>query len=195
MALPKINLERIPPFVKTLLLIVPLIIVFLLLNYLVLSTKARVLDAIKKEVNKLEADIGNSKRQLVNFKPLSELENKEIAETTEAFQRMIQSLRTVREVYDRITSKAVTCGIMDLSIDPSYLSMQSEEVVKVEGLLGLDRYRSYMKLNFHCELKSLGCFLEGLTAGEDYLLIESLTIKRELPKPGVELVLKLFTRS
>ena len=193
--MPKIGLEKLPSFVKTLLLIVPMLIVFLLLNFRVLDTQGRRLEAAKGEVDKLRTEITKSNRQLVNFKPLSELEKKEVAETTEAFQEMVKSLRTVREIYDKITTRAVSCGIVDLSVDPSYMAKQEEEVVKVENHLGLDQYRSYMKLNFHCELKSLGCFLEGLTVGEDYLLIESLTIKRELPKPGVELVLKLFTKS
>ncbi len=195
MELPKIGLGRIPPFIRPLLLIVPLLVVFLLLNFLVLGPRARKLEAAKKEVDKLRADITKSKQQLVNFKPLDEMEKKDIAETNEAFQLMMKSLRTVREVYDSITSRAVSCGINDLSIDPSYNPRQAEDIIKIENQLGLDRCRVFIKLNFHCEMKSLGCFLEGLTEGEDYVIIESMTIKRELPRPGVELVLKLFTKT
>ncbi|HHT9152397.1 MAG TPA: hypothetical protein ACFYEM_02535 [Candidatus Hypogeohydataceae bacterium YC40] len=195
MALPKISLERLPQFAKILLLIVPMTIVFVLLNLLVLGPKAGRLETAKGEVNKLYMEIIRDKQQLATFKPFSEEETKEIAETKESFQLMTKSLRTVREVYDKITKKAVSCGISDLSIDPSYRPLQVEEILSMETQFGMDKCRSFLKLNFHSDLKSLGCFLTGLTGGEDHLIIESLTIKRELPKPSVELVLKLFTKS
>ncbi|MEK7242469.1 MAG: hypothetical protein AAB048_06820 [Planctomycetota bacterium] len=195
METPKISLEKIPPFVKILLPIVPLLVVFLFVNSRFLSAKAHKLEAAKGEENKLQLEITKNKQKLAGFRPPSELEEKEVAETAESFQRLAKSLRTKREVYDKVTNRAVSCGIVDLSIDPSYRSMQSGDTVKVETQLGLDQYRSYMKLNFHCESKSLGCFLEGLTGVENYIIIESLIIKRELPRPGVELVLKLFTKS
>ncbi|HHT9131664.1 MAG TPA: hypothetical protein ACFYED_04180 [Candidatus Tripitaka californicus] len=195
MEIPKISLEKIPPFVKTLLPIVPLLIVFLLVNSRVLGAKAHKLEAAKGEENKLQLEIVKNKQKLVGFRPFSELEEKEVTETAASFQRLTKSLRTKREVYDKVTNRAVSCGIVDLSIDPSYRPSQAGDTIKVETQLGLDQYKSYMKLNFRCEFKSLGCFLEGLTGAEDYIIIESLTVKRELPRPGVELVLKLFTKS
>lgn len=195
MEMPKISLEKIPPFVKILLLIVPLLIVFLFVNSRFLGAKARKLEAAKGEENRLQLEVTKNRQKLAGFRPPSELEEKEIEETAASFQRLAKSLRTNREVYDKVTNRAVSCGIVDLSIDPSYIPKQAEDTVKVETQLGLDQYRSYMKLNFHCESKSLGCFLEGLTGAEDYIIIESLIIKRELPRPGVELVLKLFTKS
>jgi Tfp pilus assembly protein PilO len=195
LALPKISLEKLPPFVRTLLLIAPITIAFLLINLFVLGPKARRLEAAKTEVNKLRTEINKNRQQLADFQPLSEQEKTEMAEAEEVFQLMVGSLRSVREVYDKITTKAVSCGITDLSIDPSYKPHQAQEILRIETELGVEQYRSYMKLNCHCELKSLGCFLRDLTGGEDYIIIESLIIKRELPKPGVELVLKLFTKS
>lgn len=195
MAPPKISLKRLPPFVRILILIVPLLTAFLLINFLILNPKARRQKAAKEEISRLHMEITRNKQQLAGFKPLSEAEIKEIAETEELFQHMVNSFTTAREVYDKITNKAVACGISDLFMDPSYRPRQAEEIIRKETELGLDQHRTYMKLNFHCELKYLGCFLEGLTRGEDYLIIESMTIKRELPKPGIELVLKLFTKS
>ncbi|HLA37811.1 MAG TPA: hypothetical protein VJZ02_05015 [Candidatus Brocadiales bacterium] len=195
METPKISLGKIPPFVKILLPIVPLLVVFLFVNSRVLGGKVRKLEAAKGEENRLQLEIAKNKQRLTGFRPLSELEDKEIVETAGAFHRLTKSLRAKREVYDKVTNRAVSCGIVDLSIDPSYRPDQAGDTIKAETQLGLDQYRSYMKLNFHCESKSLGCFLEGLTGAEDYIIIESLIIKRELPRPGVELVLKLFTKS
>lgn len=195
METPKISLEKILPFVKILLPIVPLLVVFMLVNSRFLDAKAHKLEAAKGEKNKLQLEIAKNKQKLTGFRPPSELEEKEAAETAASFHRVVKSLRPKREVYDKVTNRAVSCGIVDLSIDPSYMPNQAGDTVKVETQLGLDQYRSYMKLNFHCESKSLGCFLEGLTGVENYIIIESLIIKRELPRPGVELVLKLFTKS
>ncbi|MDI6760825.1 MAG: hypothetical protein QMD05_08355 [Candidatus Brocadiaceae bacterium] len=194
MEMPKISLE-IPPFVKILLPIVPLLAVFLFVNSRVLGGKVRKLEAAKVEENKLQLEFTKSRQKLTGFRPFTELEEKEVTETAESFQRLAKSLRTKREVHDKVTNRAVSCGIIDLSIDPSCMPKQTGDTTKVETQLGLDPYRSYMKLNFHCESKSLGCFLEGLAGAEDYIIIESLTVKRELPRPGVELVLKLFTKN
>jgi hypothetical protein len=199
--LPKISIEKLsikalPPYVKTLLLIVPITIVFLLLNFLFLTPKSKQLKKAKEETNKLQAEINKNKQQLASFKPLSEPERKEIAETEETLQLMLKSLGTVREVYDKITNRAVSCGINDLSIDPSYRPpLQAGEIIDIENQLGLEQHRTFIKLKFHSELKSLGCLLDNLLGGEDFLIIESLSIKRELPRPAIELVLKLFTKS
>jgi hypothetical protein len=139
-------------------------------------------------------EILKHKQQLADFRPLDEQEIKNIAETKETLQLIKNSLKTATEVYDKIAKQSVSCGIPDLSIDSSYRPHQAEEIVSMDKDLGLDEYRSYLKLNFHCELKALGCFLEGLTAEGNYLIIESLTIKRELPKPRVELVLRPLQR-
>ncbi len=185
---------KIPLFVKILLLLVPITMAFLLVNLLVIGPKAKRLKSAKEELNRLQLEINRHKNQLADFQPLSTLEIKEIRQTKEELLLVSKSLKTVRDVYDKITSNAVQCGISDLSIDPSYRPLQEEEILGLEAKLGLDQHRSYIKLSFHCELKSLGCFLKGLTGGENYLIIESLTIKRELPKPSAEIVLKVFTK-
>ncbi|HHT9118647.1 MAG TPA: hypothetical protein ACFYD1_08435, partial [Candidatus Hypogeohydataceae bacterium YC38] len=76
--MPKISLEKIPPFVKILLLIVPVLIVFLIVNSYVLSAKARKLEAAKGEENKLQMEVAKSKQKLTGFRPFTELEEKEV---------------------------------------------------------------------------------------------------------------------
>lgn len=187
-------MERLPKALQIWLLLIPIFIATCLIYFLVLSPKARDIEKTKSAIHKVQMEIKAERQILASFEPLTDEERGRIKVAKRAISSSIDALSTINPVYDRLTHRARSCNIADISIDPTYTPPgERAEFMDTEATLGIDNYRSFIKLTFHSDFESLGCFLQDIEK-KGNTLIASLTVTRELPKPKIELILKVFAK-
>lgn len=189
----KDRFQRFPKFLRIILLILPIFFFGALIYYFLISPKAAEVERLKRDIKTTENDLNRNKQLLLTMTPLTEKEKKEISNSKEALSSLVEGLGQVNEIYNRLTAKATSCNILDVSLDPTYVPKEGA-ISGVENLLGLAGNRSFSRVSFHSSFRNLACFLEGISGTKKDVMIESMTIEREQPMPSVALVLKTFSK-
>lgn len=187
----KDRFKRFPKLLKTVLLILPILFLGALIYYFLVIPKAAEVEKLKLDIKTVENDLNRNKQLLQTMTPLSEKEKKDISNVKQELSSIIEGLGPTNEIYDRLTARATSCNILDISLDPTYIP---KGVSGAESLLGMADYRSFVKVSFHSSFRDLACFLGSISGTKKDLMIESLTIEREPPTPSVVLVLKTFAK-
>ncbi|HHT9118262.1 MAG TPA: hypothetical protein ACFYD1_06495 [Candidatus Hypogeohydataceae bacterium YC38] len=193
MPLLKDRFQRFPKLLRIILLILPIFFSGALIYYFLIIPKSAEVEKLKRDIKTVENDLNRNRQLLQTMTPLSEKEKKDISNTKQALSSIVEGLGPTNEIYNRLTARATSCNILDVSLDPTYIPTEGA-VPGGESILGLAGYRSFAKVSFHSSFRDLACFLEGISGTKKDVIIESMTIEREHPIPSAVLVLKFFTK-
>ncbi|MFQ5957009.1 MAG: hypothetical protein ACE5KK_04490 [Candidatus Brocadiales bacterium] len=195
MALLKGKLEKLPKTLRIWLVFIPVFVVACLVYFLVLSPKARDVERIRSDISRVQTNIIAERRLLASYEPLTDEERGRIKVANRGISSLMDDLGTIDRSYNRLTNQARNCNIVDIAIDPTYTPAPDEgaEFINTEATIGFDSYKSLIKITFHSDFESLGCFLRDIEKNKD-TLIQSLTVTREFPNPKIELILKVFAK-
>lgn len=189
-ALPKISVERLPKTLRIWLLLIPVFATACLIYFLVIRPKAQDIEKMQKTISQVQSEIRIEQQLLASFEPLSDKERGRIKVTSRNISSLMETLGTINETYDSLTSRATSCNIPDISIDPNYIPTKAGESPIYDDL---EAEISLIKITFHSDFESLGCFLKDIDQNKN-VLIESLAINRVLPKPKTEMILRVFAK-
>lgn len=198
MAALKDRLERfkkLPKGLRIWLIMIPVVIAAILVYSFVISPKKRNIEELQRDVNQVRSMISVEQRLLSSFRPPSKEETGLMKVTNRIITSFKENLVTRNEIYDSVALKARSCNITDISIDPNYTPPPAEEGEEEENVVysDIETDMSLVKLTFHSRPEALGCFLKDIEK-KKVILLESLTIKRELPEPSIEIIFRVFAK-
>ncbi|MEE9200364.1 MAG: hypothetical protein V3V45_02865 [Candidatus Brocadiales bacterium] len=200
MAALKDRLERfkkLPKGLRIWLMMIPIVIAAILVYSFVISPKKKNIEELRRDVNQVRSMISVEQRLLSSFRPPSKEETGLMKVTNRIITSFKENLVTRNEIYDRVALKARSCNITDISIDPDYNPppVEEGEGEEEENVVysDIETDMSLVKLTFHSRPEALGCFLKDIEK-KKVILLESLTIKRELPEPSIEIIFRVFAK-
>ncbi len=177
-----------PQGVKVWLPMIPILVVAILVYFLILSPKARTIEQIQSNTKMLQTQVDAERRLLTSFEPLTKKEAGRIKATNRAIEKLTKDLTSRDEMYDRVAQNAKKCNVTGVAIDLSHAPTKQEKEMLYTNI---EADMSLVKLAYYSDLESLGCLLKDV-GKKKAMMVESLTATRELPKPKIEAVLRIF---
>ena len=184
------RLENIPQGVKVWLPMIPILVVALLVYFLILSPKAGTIEQLRSDTRQVQMQVDAERRLLASFEPLTKKEAGRIKATDRAIEKLTKDLTSREEIYDRVARKAKECNVIGIAIDPSHTPTKQEKEMQYTNI---EADMSLVKLTFYSDLESLGCLLKDV-GKKKAMMVESLAVTRELPKPKIEAVFRIFAK-
>ncbi len=188
MASLKDRLEKIPQSVRVWLPMIPIVMAAILVYFLILNPKARNIEQIQRNTKQVQMQVDAERRLLTTFEPLSNQEAGRIKVTNRAIDKLVKELVSRDEIYNLVAEKAMECDVTGVAIDPQYAPTEQEEE---STYADIEADVSLIKLTFYSDAESLSCLFEDIEESKA-IMVESLTVTREVPKPKVEAVFRVF---
>ncbi|MCP4365919.1 MAG: hypothetical protein GY800_11565 [Planctomycetes bacterium] len=188
MASLKDRLKKIPQSVRVWLPMIPIVMVAILVYFLILNPKARNIEQIQQDTKQVQRQVDTERRLLATFEPLSNEEAGRIKATNRAIDKLEKELVSRDEIYNLVAEKAMECDVTGVAIDPQYAPTEEEEE---STYADVEADMSLIKLTFYSDAESLSCLFEDIEESKA-IMVDSLTVTREVPKPKVEAVFRVF---
>jgi hypothetical protein len=167
---------------------IPIVVAAILVYFLILNPKARNIEQIQRDTKQVQMQIDAERRLLATFEPLSDEEAGRIKVTNRAIDKLEKELVSRDEIYNLVAEKAMECGVTGVAIDPQYAPTEPEEELTYADV---EADMSLIKLAFYSDAESLSCLFEDIEESKA-IMVESLTVTREVPKPKIEAVFRVF---
>lgn len=184
----KDRLEKIPQSVRVWLPMIPIVLAAILVYFLILNPKARNIEQLQRDTKQVQMQVDTERRLLATFEPLSGQEAGRIKVTNRAIDKLVKELVSRDEIYNLVAEKAMECDVTGVAIDPQYAPTEQEEELTYADV---EADMSLIKLTFYSDAESLSCLFEDIEESKA-IMVDSLTVTREVPKPRVEAVFRVF---
>lgn len=184
----KDRLEKIPQSVKVWLPMIPIVLAAILVYFLILNPKARNIEQLQRDTKQVQMQVDTERRLLATFEPLSDQEAGRIKVTNRAIDKLVKELVSRDEIYNLVAEKAMECDVTGVAIDPQYAPTEQEEE---STYADVEADMSLIKLTFYSDAESLSCLFEDIEESKA-IMVDSLTVTREVPRPRVEAVFRVF---
>jgi Tfp pilus assembly protein PilO len=184
----KDRLEKIPQSVRVWLPMIPIVLAAILVYFLILNPKARNIEQLQRDTKQVQAQVDTERRLLATFEPLSDQEAGRIKVTNRAIDKLVKELVSRDEIYNLVAEKAMECDVTGVAIDPQYAPTEQEEELTYADV---EADMSLIKLTFYSDAESLSCLFEDIEESKA-IMVDSLTVTREVPRPKVEAVFRVF---
>lgn len=184
----KDRLEKIPQSVRVWLPMIPIVLAAILVYFLILNPKARNIEQLQRDTKQVQMQVDTERRLLATFEPLSDQEAGRIKVTNRAIDKLVKELVSRDEIYNLVAEKAMECDVTGVAIDPQYAPTEQEEELTYADV---EADMSLIKLTFYSDAESLSCLFEDIEESKA-IMVDSLTVTREVPRPRVEAVFRVF---
>ncbi len=184
----KDRLEKIPQSVRVWLPMIPIVLAAILVYFLILNPKARNIEQTQRDTKQVQMQVDTERRLLATFEPLSDQEAGRIKVTNRAIDKLVKELVSRDEIYNLVAEKAMECDVTGVAIDPQYAPTEQEEELTYADV---EADMSLIKLTFYSDAESLSCLFEDIEESKA-IMVDSLTVTREVPRPKVEAVFRVF---
>lgn len=184
----KDRLEKIPQSVRVWLPMIPIVLAAILVYFLILNPKARNIEQLQRDTKQVQMQVDTERRLLATFEPLSGQEAGRIKVTNRAIDKLVKELVSRDEIYNLVAEKAMECDVTGVAIDPQYAPTEQEEELTYADV---EADMSLIKLTFYSDAESLSCLFEDIEESKA-IMVDSLTVTREVPRPRVEAVFRVF---
>ena len=181
-------LEKIPQSVRVWLPMIPIVLAAILVYFLILNPKARNIEQLQRDTKQVQMQVDTERRLLATFEPLSGQEAGRIKVTNRTINKLVKELVSRDEIYNLVAEKAMECDVTGVAIDPQYAPTEQEEGLTYTDV---EADMSLIKLKFYSDAESLSCLFEDIEESKA-IMVDSLTVTREVPKPKVKAVFRVF---
>ena len=189
-------LTRVP---RSLRIAVIVVLAFLICGALY-TFKIREIGKLKAEINRVEAEEAELSHPQVTFQPPAEEEREEWEKAEERLWLVIFPEKDVPQLIEELAKVAKEYNISDISFSTGpvvaeggrRVSPSLSNDVSVEGLLPAEKDHFAVKVSLRCQYRQLARFLDGITDLVRLVEIESLEVKRGLPRISVDMVVKTY---
>jgi hypothetical protein len=167
---------------------IPIVLAAILVYFLILNPKARNIEQLQRDTKQVQRQVDVERRLLTTFEPLSDQEAGRIKVTNRAIGKLEEKLVSRDEIYNLVAEKAMECDVIGVAIDPQYAPTEQEEELTYADV---EADMSLIKLTFYADAESLSCLFEDIEESKA-IMVDSLTVTREVPKPKIEAVFRVF---
>ncbi len=170
------------------------------------APKIKEIDRVSNELAYFEEKICEAKRLRAAYGIPGEKEKMCWEETKVRFWSKIPSGENLLQLMENLAGLARESGIMDISFCPVKrggagrlgrqltLSLRSKKEAESNSVCALESKLDsfFLETSFHCHYRELADFLEGVETLPRLIEMESIYIRRELPKIAVEMAIKAY---